>query len=140
VISPRLRAAATLIAVFALGAATGAAVTRYTTSRSVHHFLDASPSEARRQAMVWALDRKLSLSGEQRERIEAILAAHNPEFAAIARRTEPELNPLMDRVHAEIRATLTSEQQGKFDELATKLKERHRRALGFGSGEDGGAR
>ncbi len=139
-ISPRLRAAGTLIAVFVLGAATGAAVTRYTTSRSVHHFLDAPPSEARQRAMLWALDRKLSLSGEQRQRIEGILAAHSAEFAAIARRSEPELGPLMDRVQVEIRATLQPDQLGKFDELAARMKERHRRALGGGAADDGGAR
>ena len=133
-ISPRLRAAATLLAVFALGTATGAAGSRYATSRSLHHLLDASPHEARRRAMLWALDRKLSLSGEQHERIEAILAAHNAEFAAIARRSEPELAPIMDRIEVEIRATLTPDQQGKFDELAAKMKERHHRALGA-SGE-----
>jgi Spy/CpxP family protein refolding chaperone len=131
-ISPRLRAGATLLAVFALGAATGAAGARYTTSRSLHHFLDASPSEARRRAMLWALDRKLSLSDEQRDRIEAILASHSAEFAAIARRTEPELEPLMARVEVEIRATLTPEQQAKFVELSAKRRERRLRALESG--------
>jgi len=90
--------------------------------------------------MLWALDRKLSLSGEQRERIEGILAAHSAEFAAIARRSEPELEPLMDHVQLEIRATLTPDQLGKFDELATRLKERHRRALGGSAAEDAGQR
>jgi Spy/CpxP family protein refolding chaperone len=131
VISPRLRAAATLFAVFALGAATGSAGTHYASSRSLHHFLDAPPSEARRQAMVWALDRHLSLSKEQRERIEAILAAHSGEISAVARRNEPELAPVMDRIHAEMRATLTPEQQPKFDALMAKFRERRRRALGI---------
>jgi Spy/CpxP family protein refolding chaperone len=134
VISPRLRAVGTLVAVFACGAATGAGVTRYTTSRSMHHLLDAPPTEARRRAMVWALDRKISLTSEQRERIEAILAAHSGEFSAIALRTEPELAPLMDRVESEIRATLTPEQQPKFDELSAKFKERRRRSLGIDAG------
>ncbi len=129
-ISPRLRAAGTLLAVFALGAATGSAATRYHSSRSLHHFLDAPPSEARRRAIVWALDRHLSLSSEQRERIEAILAAHSPELTAIARRNEPELAPIMDRIQEEMRATLTPEQQGKFDSLASHFKERRRRSLG----------
>jgi Spy/CpxP family protein refolding chaperone len=129
VISPRLRAAGTLLVVFGLGAATGVAGTRYTSSRSLHHFLDAPPSEAHRRAIVWALERKLSLTSEQRDRIEAILASHNAEFVAIARRTEPELEPLWARVHDEMRATLTPEQQGKFDELTAKYKERRRRAI-----------
>ena len=132
-ISPRLRAVATLVAVFACGAATGAAVMRYTASRSIHHLLDAPPTEARRRAMVWAIDRKLSLSSEQRDRIEAILAAHSGEFTAIALRTEPQLAPLMAQVESEIRATLTPDQQPKFDALATKFKERRRRALGVGA-------
>jgi hypothetical protein len=134
VISPRLRAVGTLVVVFACGAATGAAGTRYTTSRSIHHLLDAPPTEARRRAMVWAIDRKLSLSSEQRERIEAILAAHSGEFTAIALRTEPELAPLMDQVESEIRASLTPEQQPKFDELAKKFKDRRRRAIGIDVG------
>jgi hypothetical protein len=135
-ISPRLRAAGTLVAVFALGAATGAAGMRYTTSRSVHHFLDAPPGETHRRAMMWALERHLTLSADQRTRIEAILASHSPELAAIARRTEPELDAVTDRIHAEIRATLTPDQLAPFDELAARIKERHRRALA----EDGGAR
>ncbi len=137
-ISPRLRAAATLIAVFALGAATGAAGMRYVTYRSVHRFLDAPPWEARRRAMMWAIERNLTLTGDQRTRIEAILAGHGPELAAIARHSEPEVEALTDRIHAEIRATLTPDQLAPFDELAARIKERHRRALA-GGGEDGGA-
>jgi Spy/CpxP family protein refolding chaperone len=131
VISPRLRAAATLLAVFALGAATGSAGTRYASMRSLHRFLDAPPSEARHRAMLWALDHHLSLSSEQRGRIDAIFAAHSGELAAIARRNEPELAPVMARIHEEIRATLTPEQQPKFDALTTKLRERRRHALGI---------
>jgi hypothetical protein len=131
VIPPRLRAAGTLLAVFALGAATGSAATRYHASRSLHHLLDAPPSEARRRAIVWALDRQLSLSSDQRERIEAILAAHSGELSAIARRTEPELSPIMARIEEEMRATLRPDQQGKFDTLAARFKDRHRRALGL---------
>jgi Spy/CpxP family protein refolding chaperone len=130
VISPRLRAAAALLVVFGLGVATGSAGTRYSAARSLHHFLDAPPSEARRRAIVWALDRHLSLSSEQRDRIEAILASHSPELTAIARRTEPELTPIMDRIEQEMRATLTPDQQGKFDTLAARFKERRRRSLG----------
>ncbi len=130
-ISPRLRAAGTLLAVFALGAATGGAVVRYTTTRSIHHLLDAPPGEARRRAMLWALDRKLSLTDAQRDRIEGILTAHAGEYAAIHRRTEPEMAALRARVEGEIREVLTPDQKGKFDELAAKLKARHRRALGL---------
>jgi len=131
VISPRLRATGTLLAVFALGAATGGAVVHYKTSRSIHHLLDASPGEARRRAMIWALDRKLSLTDAQRDRIEAILVAHAGEYAAIYRRTEPDMAALRLRVEGEIREVLTPDQQPKFDELATKLKARHRHALGL---------
>ena len=132
-ISPRVRAVATLLAVFALGAAAGSAGTRYFTLRSLHHFLDTPPSEARQRAILWALDRQLSLSPEQHQRIEAILAAHKGEFTAIARRAEPDLAPLMVRVEGEMRATLTPEQQPRFDELTAKMKERRRRALSAGA-------
>ena len=135
-ISPRLRAAGTLLAVFALGAATGAAGMRYSTARSLHYLLDAPPGEARRRAMVWALDRRLSLSDAQHARVEAILAAHSGEYAAIYRRTEPEMAALRARVEGEIREVLRPDQQGKFDELAARFKARHRRALGL---DDGGA-
>jgi Spy/CpxP family protein refolding chaperone len=131
VISARLRAAGALLVVFALGAATGSAATHYRAARSLHHFLDAPPSEARRKAIVWALDHHLSLSSEQRTQIEAILAAHSPELTAIARRNEPELSPIMDRMQDEMRATLTPRQQAKFDSLTTHFRDRRRRALGL---------
>jgi Spy/CpxP family protein refolding chaperone len=128
--TPRTRAALALGAVFLLGAATGSAATRFATARAMHKLHDAPPGEARQHVLLAALDRRLSLTPEQHARVEAILTSHRGELTAVARKLEPDLAPVIAQIQSEIRATLTPEQQGKFDEMAARYNERRRRSLG----------
>jgi hypothetical protein len=128
--TPRTRAGLALSVVFLLGAATGSAATRFATARAIHKLHDAPPGEARQRILLAAMDRRLSLTPEQHARIEAILTSHRGELAAVARKMEPDLAPLIAHIQSEIRATLRPEQQGNFDEMAAKYNERRRRSLG----------
>ena len=72
-----------------------------------------------RPGMERVLDRQLDLSDEQRARIEAILDAARPRYAAMRESTRVEI----DRV-------LTPEQRTRLKELEDRFPERRRRGAG----------
>jgi hypothetical protein len=127
---PRVKAALAFAGVFALGVVTGGGAMRFRQARTFSGFVDGDPVAGRQRAVLWALDRKLDLDRAQRDRIEAILAAHEPELDAAQRAMEPQVAPVFAKIEEEIRATLTAEQRPRFDELSKRFHARRLRAMG----------
>ncbi len=120
-----LQAYAALIAVLLLGAVIGSGATFAYLRDPARGAPGQDSGRARR---LEALTRELGLSPEQRSTIEGILEASSEErekrmramFAACG---EP-VREHKRRVDQEIRAALTPEQQGRFDEIAEEQSRR----------------
>jgi Spy/CpxP family protein refolding chaperone len=70
------------------------------------------------------LERDLSLTTEQRARIDEILQQARIESDRLHRELVPRVREHMERTRAEIRDVLTPEQQAKFDALRERYRER----------------
>jgi len=129
VIGPRPRGYAIVLGTFVLGSLCGAGVGYAVSQRSLGALLSEDRSEARDLRRLEAFTRELDLSGDQRERVRIIVERHRPERERQTRRMFDECGqPLLrvkDAMDAEIRATLTPDQQRRFDEM------RERRAKFF---------
>jgi hypothetical protein len=68
------------------------------------------------------LERRLGLSPEQKEQIEAILAESHAEAEALREELLPQVRAHMERTHDRILEVLTSEQREEFE----TLRSRHR--------------
>ncbi|MBI2898439.1 MAG: hypothetical protein HYY06_33115 [Deltaproteobacteria bacterium] len=123
----RAKAAAVILLVFLLGGVTGAALTRWVVARKLSELLESDPVTVRQRVILFALDRKLDLSDDQRSRIRRILAAQRPEFAAVARKLDAELRPLRTRTASRIREVLEQKQRRRFDLLMERLETKLRR-------------
>jgi hypothetical protein len=73
--------------------------------------------------LLWSLEQKLSLSAQQREKIEGILLTHEPEMRAVTQPCDTQARTIRDRTRAEIRACLTPPQQADYDQLMTRYDE-----------------
>ncbi|MGH7645691.1 MAG: Spy/CpxP family protein refolding chaperone [Gemmatimonadales bacterium] len=111
-----------LVAVFAAGMATGAAVDALAD--------DEAPRRGRRsaEAMVAHLTRELDLSPVQRDSLRAIMERHRPAFEAAWREMRPRYDSLRQRVRGEIAAQLTPEQRARYERLMADLEHQHRRS------------
>ena len=72
--------------------------------------------EVRRAEMVAQLDRELHLTAAQRESLDPILEGFQEQFQAIHTQVEPQMKEAREASRKKIRALLTPEQQGKYDE------------------------
>lgn len=125
--NPKVRLGLLLGLVFVLGASAGVAGSHVMMTRRVHRMLEASPQEAHDRRIVAVLERKLDLSFEQKAKVEQIFDAHRSEFEDLRRAQEPSFEALRERVHGEIRATLTENQKAAFDRFEREMDERRRR-------------
>ena len=128
-IGPRPRGYAIVLGTFVLGGLCGAGVGYSVSQRSLGALLSEDRSEARDLRRLEAFTRELDLSADQREQVRRIVERHRPERDRETRRMFDECGqPLLrvkDAMDAEIRATLTPDQQHRFDEM------RERRAKFF---------
>jgi hypothetical protein len=129
----RAAAVATVLGVFLLGAVVGALGTH------VVHLdrrlgLPAGPPEF---GLVGAwLERRLDLTREQSERIEAILDRHHQEMFELRREMMPEFETRFTATVEEIEAVLTPEQRERFRRIHPPFGHfGHRRHRHSGSGE-----
>lgn len=127
----KLVAVLVVVGVFLLGAMTGGGVTLLAVRHRVRTVLEGPPQEIETRGLVFALDRALKLSDEQREQVEAIHRKHLPELNRVRRETEPELAAVRGKIAADIRAVLEPDQQTKFDMMVDVFEGRRRRMLGM---------
>jgi hypothetical protein len=73
------------------------------------------------------LARRLDLSANQRDSVQAGLARHHAEMQAIWRTVRPRLDSLRAVVNEEIRVQLTPVQQERYTRLLAELEHQHER-------------
>lgn len=108
---------AVLAAVFLLGVVTGGASWHVISARFAIDLFDAARAGSRHGVFVWSLERKLDLSAEQKAKIEAILTEYDRATDAVKPAVDPRVAALKTQMRSDVRATLTPEQQPKYDAL-----------------------
>lgn len=126
-VNARVKGAAVLVAVFALGAVAGGGGSYAWLRRDEVTSADEEPG-LRSPRRLRALERSLDLTPSQRDRVRAILAQSGDRRRRLAQgmheRCGEELRAHHDAVSAQIRALLTPEQQPRFDEITARQRER----------------
>ncbi len=125
-----VKALATLLGVFALGAVAGAGGVFAYTRHEVEEF--ASQPGARMQSRIHGLARALDLTDAQRDQIKAIFDRHRADrralFGDVMEKCGEPIRKQKAAQDSEIRAVLSPAQQQKFDALSSKQDERLFRA------------
>jgi hypothetical protein len=124
----RWRGLLLLVAIFACGALAGGAVVQTRTTARLRELLTGPPSSLEPRVKLLLLERGLSLSATQRERLEPVLQRYANQARAVRQRLEPELVPLRESERAAIRAELTPEQRQEYDRRLVEID----RVLGRG--------
>jgi Spy/CpxP family protein refolding chaperone len=89
--------------------------------------------------LIERLDRDLQLTGDQRQRIEAILEARRPRIEAVQKEVVARAEQEQREMQAEIRTVLTPEQQERFDRWLAQRGRGGRGRMGpMGPGRGGG--
>jgi Spy/CpxP family protein refolding chaperone len=106
--------------IFAAGAATGGMAIRVYAPKTITKTQAPPPlpvSQDRRHDYLSKLDRELDLTPEQRQKIEAILAASQDRMKELWRSIEPQTKEEYQRTRKEISEVLTPEQREKRKQL-----------------------
>lgn len=111
------KVAGAFVAVFILGAATGAAIGHVVEVRGAIDMFDSAKRGSRHGTFIWSLDRKLALSDDQRARIETILKSYDARMDEALAPVEDAARDVRKAMRAEVRETLKPEQQSEFDRL-----------------------
>jgi hypothetical protein len=122
--SPKIKGALVLTAVFALGGITGGGVTSLLALRRLHALIDAPPSTARARVFMAALDRDVHLDREQRERIRHILKTSTQETRDANKSCIAAVKSARLRTLDEVRAALRADQQPGFDRFRERVEKR----------------
>jgi hypothetical protein len=112
----RWKAILAVLVIFTAGAATGGFVVRTYAPRIVTrtHVTPALPiSFEKRMEYVDKLDKEIQLTGEQRKKVENIIAASQARIKDVWRDCEPQLKEEYRRTRKEISEILSPEQQEK---------------------------
>jgi len=138
-VSARLKGAAVLLAVFALGSvAGGGGAYAWLRRDDINGFEE--QRGLRNPRRLRALERSLDLTPTQRERVRAILAQSGERRRQLAQemfeRCGDELRAQHDSVSSQIRAVLTPAQRERFDVIDAQQRER----FPFGGPMGGGRR
>lgn len=123
---PKWQAVGILLAVFVLGTVTGGAAISAWHGKQ-RRDVARNGFGPRGERPIFAMARRLELSAEQRQKIEAILEQHAPQRRTIMQEMMAKCGQSMheekSRLDREIRAVLTPEQQRQFDELSVRQRE-----------------
>jgi len=76
-----------------------------------------------RQHMIKKMEKELSLSAEQKQKLEAIFETTRPRMKALRLEMRPKFEELRKETSEQVRAILTPEQLPKFEELNQKMEE-----------------
>jgi Spy/CpxP family protein refolding chaperone len=124
--SARRKAALWVAAVFLLGAALGGVVGYIFAHRSVSANAPLSEPE-RRAHRVEQLTQELSLTGDQRQQLDAILSQVHGEYKALREQGDARMDQARQQGRNQIRAILTPEQKPKFEEFLKRMDEERKR-------------
>jgi len=121
---PKWKIIAGLLLVFVLGTLTGALSTGMVLKRQ-HAFFSRAP-EGRKAFIMKRLSRKLDLSKDQKDRIEAIIDRVQAETFQKMREGRRFMREHLEKGFAEIRKELTPDQQRRFDQMKAELERRRK--------------
>jgi hypothetical protein len=122
----RLEAAALFLVVFVLGVTFGAVGSRIWNQR-VSGERDLVNTKPTRDEVMRDLTQRLQLTSEQQERIGAAIDETRAKWQALYAPLDGEHEAIRQQGRATIRATLTPEQQLKFDEFMRRLDEQRKK-------------
>ena len=118
----RLKTWLVLIAVFVLGAVTGAGLSGVYRSKANASFREAPARD--RQAMFEKIRNDLNLNAEQSKEIQKVLDETGNEFRTLRSELRPRYEELRLKARGRMRAVLSAEQQQKFDALMAEIDSR----------------
>jgi hypothetical protein len=110
-----------LCAVFLCGALAGGAVVQIRTARYLRQMVDGPASSFEVRMKLLLLERSLSLTPEQRTRLQPILEESAARMRLVRRAVEPQLAPVRASERAAVRAVLTGEQRLEYDRRVSAL-------------------
>ena len=112
-----VKAIGILAAVFVLGGAAGGAATWAVAVRRLDATMRHAPETARMKFRLEAMRRKLDLTDDQVQKLEAIFEKSGPEKQEALEGCKPKLEALRERVRSEVDAVLTEAQRTKHQEM-----------------------
>lgn len=80
--------------------------------------------------LVERLDRELHFTPQQKATVQQILERRRARIEAISGGIRPQIRQEMEATNAEIEKVLTPEQQVKYRELSSRMRQRHHRGMG----------
>jgi hypothetical protein len=110
-----------MLAIFIGGALTGGAIVQLRTTALTRNLLEGPATGLEARVKLFLLERGLSLTAEQRERIEPILENSAAQIRAVRERLEPELAPLRAAERERVRAELDGQQRQKYDRRLSEI-------------------
>jgi Spy/CpxP family protein refolding chaperone len=127
--SARQKAALWVALVFLLGAALGGVVGYIFAHHSVSAANASVPkSEPERRARkVEQLTQELTLTNDQRQKLDAILSQVHAEYKSLHEQNDAQMDQTRQRGRNQIRAILTPEQEPKFEEFLKRFDEERKR-------------
>jgi Spy/CpxP family protein refolding chaperone len=125
--SIRRQAAVWIVAVFVLGAALGG-VFGYMFGHHPVSAASAPLSEPERRAKrVEQMTKDLTLTDDQRQKLDAILSQLHGEFKTLHEQSDAQMDEARQRGRNRIREILTAEQKPKFEEFIKKMDEERKK-------------
>lgn len=110
-----------VIAIFILGGLAGSIMTIGVVR---HRLVHGHGSQMLQDLIVRRLSWNLRLDRAQREQLRVIVAQGHEDMKVIRRQIQPQVEDLLTRSEAKVRAILRPDQQGKFDKLIAERKAR----------------
>jgi len=113
-----------VVLIFGLGALSGTIVTYRIYRQQMENIIRDEP-KAMRELMVQRLNSKLHLDAAQMEQIRTIAKETHAEMKSVRKKIRPEIEEVLSRSQAKIRAILRPEQLEKYDQILLERRKRH---------------
>ena len=113
-----------VILIFCLGALSGTIVTYKIYRQRMENIIKDEPRTIR-EVIIKRLDRKLNLDPTQLEQVRAIVKETHAEMKSVRKQIRPQIDEILTRSQAKVRAILRPEQQEKYDQILLERKKRH---------------
>jgi hypothetical protein len=112
-----------VVVIFILGAIVGTLITRMVYEARVEAIVSGD-GQAREEALVKRLGKRLDLDGQQRDQVRIIIHNLRNELKGIYREVQPQLMAAREANREKIKEILTPGQIAKYDTLLAEGKER----------------
>ena len=110
-----------VICVFLLGAVAGGLVTYRVCQQNIENIMRDDP-RTMRELIVRRLQHKLNLDPGQLEQLRAIVRETHAEMKTVRRRFRPEIDQILERSQAKVRAFLRPDQLERYDRIVAERR------------------